>query len=221
MTATAAPERPQTTPAPSSVKVCDTCGVRSYYAPGYEPVRRGWRRNTCSSCVQREISDRINRMSDAEKREAARAAILAAPTDSVNRIADRTGLARSYVLGIKRGMVRLGEAGWASPVKPKPKPATKRRSGGGANTGWREVAADRRAHREAEALTILRRLGPSTAEEVGSHLSDADRLKSPKRSAERLLHALKDQGKVVQTVPVKRPDGRGVRGNPATWTAKP
>ena len=41
-----------------------------------------------------------------QRRAAAKAAIRAAPTDAVNRISDRTGIARPLVMSVKREMVK-------------------------------------------------------------------------------------------------------------------
>ena len=177
----------------------------------------------CPACVAASIAARLAAMTEAEKRQAAREAILAAPTEAVNKIAERVGLPRPFVMAEKRKLVREGLCEWDTPAKLKPSEPQTRRKGqgaGGASAAWKEVAAAKRTDREDAALEIVRKLGPVTAEEVGIRLPDAAKLARPKRSTERLLHALADQGKVVQTA-AKRKDGRGIKGSPAVWTAKP
>ena len=126
MTAIATAERPRTD-SPPKVRTCRECGVVSRFLAGHRPVRNGWvagpsGTTICPACHKRALSDRFNEMTDEERREVAREAILAAPKDAVTRVSDRTGIARPLVMSVKREMVAEGLVTFAHPAKPKPKP---------------------------------------------------------------------------------------------------
>jgi hypothetical protein len=96
---------------------CRSSGIVSTFKAGLEPrPRRGWQGNgtVCPACRRREISARLDSMTDTERRAAAREAILAAPTTAVNKISEQTGIVRSLILSEKRRLVAKGLAKWSS-----------------------------------------------------------------------------------------------------------
>ena len=112
--------------------MCHECGVVSRFLPGHHPRRNGWISGRCPACVAASIAARLQAMTEEEKRQAARDAILG-PKGSDHQDPERVHLPRPMVKVEKRKLVREGLCEWASPAKPPSKPKTRRKGQGAAS----------------------------------------------------------------------------------------